>query len=401
MQRSSESIGAIAAALAKAQAELSNPEKSLIGIIGPSTPREPGRAFRYAPLSSGLEIVRKSLGRHAIAIVQSTAIDQEAGLVRLNTVLAHASGEWVASEWPVCRIGDMASPQRMGAALTYARRYALFTLVGIAGEDDLDAPDLGDAPQDPESASPPVPNGQSEPRGYAATGPANGSRGRKRPPAPKMLLQPDASAVLLEQLLIELAAIATADEAAMWAQRKLPAKNTLTPHDADVIEQAFRAKLQSLEPTGTDEAASITASPDQGDKLDAQSGPSGPKLDTGLPPDTIIISDAPKLAPIEEDQGAAALTKPVRKRDKAHRDFVCSQPCLICGRRPSDAHHIRFGQPRALGRKVSDEFTVPLCRVHHRDLHRRSDEKAWWEAAKIEPMAIAQRLWRETRDNTP
>ena len=106
MHRSSKSIGAIAAALAKAQAELSNPEKSLIGIIGPSTPREPGRAFRYAPLSSGLEIVRKSLGRHAIAIVQTTAIDQEAGLVRLNTVLAHASGEWVASEWPVCRIGD-------------------------------------------------------------------------------------------------------------------------------------------------------------------------------------------------------------------------------------------------------------------------------------------------------
>jgi hypothetical protein len=121
-------------------------------------------------------------------------------------------------------------------------------------------------------------------------------------------------------------------------------------------------------------------------------------LDTGLPPDTIMTLDAPKLAPQEEDQGAAPLMKPVRKRDKAHRDFVCSQPCLICGRRPSDAHHIRFGQPRALGRRVSDEFTVPLCRVHHRDLHRRSDEKAWWEAAKIEPMKIAERLWRETRD---
>jgi hypothetical protein len=92
--------------------------------------------------------------------------------------------------------------------------------------------------------------------------------------------------------------------------------------------------------------------------------------------------------------------KSVRRRDKAHRDFVCSQPCLICGRRPSDAHHIRFGQPRALGRKVSDEFTVPLCRVHHRDLHRRSDEKTWWEAANIEPMEIAERLWRETRDKS-
>jgi hypothetical protein len=303
----------------------------------------------------------------------------------------------MASEWPVCRMGDLASPQRMGAALTYARRYALFTLVGIAGEDDLDAPDFA-AAQDPEPASPPGPNGQSEPRGYAAAGPANGSRGRKRPSAPKQLLHPDESAVLREQLLIELAAIATADEAAVWAQRKLPAKNTLTPADADVIERAFRARMLSVEQMQSDKRTSPAASADQRDKSDAQPEPDGPKLDTGLPPDTSMISDAPKLAPVEEDQGAAAFTKPVRKRDKAHRDFVCSQPCLICGRRPSDAHHIRFGQPRALGRKVSDEFTVPLCRVHHRDLHRRSDEKAWWEAAKIEPMEIAARLWRETRD---
>jgi hypothetical protein len=355
--------------------------------------------FRYAPLSSGLEIVRKSLGRQAIAIVQSTAIDQEVGLVRLNTVLAHASGEWVASEWPVCRLADIASPQRMGAALTYARRYALFALVGIAGEDDLDAPDLG-AAQDSEPASPPRLKGQPEPRGRVATENANGSGGRKHSATPKMLLQPDASAVLREQLLIELGALTTANEAAVWAQRKLPAKNTLTPADADVIEQAFRAKLQSVERTGTDEAASTAASGHQRNKLDAQPQPNGPELDTGLPPDTIIISDAPNLALAEDDQNAGALTKPVRKRDKAHRDFVCSQPCLICGRRPSDAHHIRFGQPRALGRKVSDEFTVPLCRVHHRDLHRRSDEKAWWEAAKVEPLGIAAKLWRETRDRT-
>jgi hypothetical protein len=324
---------------------------------------------------SGLDIVRKRLGRHAIAIVQTTAIDQDAGLVRLNTVLAHASGEWVASEWPVCPIGDMASPRRMGAALTYARRYALFTLVGIAGEDDLDAPDLGPA-QNPEAASPSATNGQSEPRGHVATDPANGSRGRKRPPPPKRVLQPDASAVLREQLMTELAAIATTDEAAVWAQRKLPAKNTLTPADADLIEQAFRAKLLSVERVETDQAAATAASADQRDKSNAQPGPTGRQLDTGLPPESIIISDAPKLAPTEEDQNATALMKPVRKRDKAHRDFVCSQPCLICGRRPSDAHHLRFGQPRALGRKVSDEFTVPLCRVHHRDLHRRSDEKA-------------------------
>ena len=215
------------------------------------------------------------LGRHAIAIVQTTAIDQEAGLVRLNTVLAHASGEWVASEWPVCRIGDMASPQRMGAALTYARRYALFTLVGIAGEDDLDAPDLG-APREPEAGSPTEPNGRSEPKRGVVTVPANGSRGRKRPPAPKRLLQPDASAVLREQLLIESAAIASADEAAVWARRKLPAKNTLTPADADIIEQAFRAKLQSVERIETDQAAPPPPSGDQHDKFDARPEPSSP-----------------------------------------------------------------------------------------------------------------------------
>src|ERR1700716_4132698 len=143
MHQSSESIGTIAAALAQAQGELTNPEKSLVATIRSPFPRENDRTFRYAPLSSGLEIIRKSLGRHEIATFQTTAIDKDTGLVRLTTVLAHSSGEWVSSEWPVCPISDTASPHRMGAALTYARRYALFTLVGIAGEDDLDAPDTG------------------------------------------------------------------------------------------------------------------------------------------------------------------------------------------------------------------------------------------------------------------
>ena len=142
MQRSSESIGAIAAALAKAQAELTNPEKSLVATIRASHPRDHDQTFRYAALSSGLDIVRKALGGHEIATVQTTAIDKEAGLIRLTTTLAHSSGEWLSSEWPVCAITETAAPRRMGAALTYARRYALFTLVGIAGEDDLDAPDL-------------------------------------------------------------------------------------------------------------------------------------------------------------------------------------------------------------------------------------------------------------------
>jgi hypothetical protein len=134
MHRSSESIGAIAGALAKAQAELTNPEKSLVATIRSPVPREGDRTFRYAALSSGLDIVRKALGKHEIATVQTTSIDQQAGLIQLTTVLAHSSGEWVSSDWPVCPVAEMAVPHKMGAALTYARRYALFTLVGIAGE---------------------------------------------------------------------------------------------------------------------------------------------------------------------------------------------------------------------------------------------------------------------------
>jgi hypothetical protein len=128
MPRSSESVAALAAALAKAQAELTNPEKSLTATIRGTRPGEGDRSFRYAPLSSGLEIVRKTLGQHEIATMQTTAIDQQSGMVNLTTTLAHSTGEWIASDWPVCPVAEIANPQRMGLALTYARRYALFTL---------------------------------------------------------------------------------------------------------------------------------------------------------------------------------------------------------------------------------------------------------------------------------
>ena len=117
MERCSPSIAAIAGALSKAQAELTNPEKSLIGTIRSAFPREADRSFRYASLASGLDIVRKVLGKHEIAVVQTTAVDREAGLIRLTTLLAHSSGEWVSSDWPVCPVGDTAAPHRMGAAL--------------------------------------------------------------------------------------------------------------------------------------------------------------------------------------------------------------------------------------------------------------------------------------------
>ena len=164
MQCSSETIGTIAGALAKAQAELTNPEKSLVATIrtnGPAGAVE--RSFRYASLSSGLEIVRKTLSQHEIATVQTTALDHTAGIVNLTTVLAHSSGEWIASDWPVCAISETTTPHRMGAALTYARRYALFTLVGIAGEDDIDAPDLHAPPTTSASGADrptPLKNGQ-------------------------------------------------------------------------------------------------------------------------------------------------------------------------------------------------------------------------------------------------
>ncbi len=140
--QSSTSIATLGAALARAQTEIANPEKSLTASIVSPFPREGTRTFRYAPLSSGLDLVRKCLGKHEIATVQTTAIDRESGLIRLTTTLVHASGEWVSSDWPVCPVSETAAPHRLGAALTYARRYALFTLVGIAGEDDIDAPDL-------------------------------------------------------------------------------------------------------------------------------------------------------------------------------------------------------------------------------------------------------------------
>src|SRR6476661_2392901 len=218
MQRCSETIGAIASALAKAQIELQNPEKSLTATIRSPFPREADRTFRYASLSSGLDLVRKSLGKHEIATVQTTSIDEAAGLIRLTTTLAHSSGEWVSSDWPVCPVSETAAPHRMGAALTYARRYALFTLVGIAGEDDLDAPDLNDGrsalpqPTASDRLSQQVvaggnrsnlpPNADLIASSPPAAAPGNGRRKQVRPP--RVRLTADHSAALREQLVSEL-----------------------------------------------------------------------------------------------------------------------------------------------------------------------------------------------------
>jgi len=386
MHRSSDTIATIAAALAKAQVELTNPEKSLVATIRSPFPREADRTFRYAPLSSGLDIVRKSLGRHEIATIQATGIDKEAGLLRLTTVLAHSSGEWISSEWPVCQISDIASAQRMGAALTYARRYALFTLVGIAGEDDLDAPDLGAVPKPAAELAGPRDHGKQ----------AHGQATPARPRAPfpnsvRTVLGVQLSASLRESLIEQMAAINSADEAASWAHRNLPAKNTLTGADAKIVEERFRARLSAIGP-----------SHDTCDRpAEGYEPPHAVPEQTGVSSASDAATRQKAPMPVTKKQSRSdairALGKTVRLRDKDHRKFVLRQACLVCGRVPSDPHHLTFTQPRALGRRVSDEFIVPVCRVHHRELHRSGNEVAWWRKLNIDPIPIALRLWQRTR----
>ncbi len=231
MQRSSESIANLAAALAKAQIELVNPEKSLAATIRSDESGRTEYTFRYAPLSSGLDIVRKTLGQHEIATVQTTSVDPTAGTVNLTTVLAHASGEWIASDWPVCPISETAAPHRMGAALTYARRYALFTLVGIAGEDDLDAPDLTTSTS--QTSAPEKPKGERNRRlNGGQQNPVQrsdlGHNAKIGSNSNLLVLGPKASAELRDRLIAELNDLGSDVDAAMWAHRSLPEKNRLT-----------------------------------------------------------------------------------------------------------------------------------------------------------------------------
>ena len=112
--------------------------------------------------------------------------------------------------------------------------------------------------------------------------------------------------------------------------------------------------------------------------------------------DASIVPSEPDPSAGKIDKSVLAIAEPKRLRDKAHLKFVAAQPCLICGRQPSDPHHLRFAQPRALGLKVSDEFTVPLCRGHHRQLHQAGNEIAWWEDLGINALDIAKGLWEES-----
>ncbi|MGH6679252.1 MAG: ERF family protein, partial [Bradyrhizobium sp.] len=310
MHRTSETIGAIATALAKAQAELANPEKTLTATI---PDRNGERSFRYASLASGLELARKALSQHEIAVMQTTAVEE--GQIMLTTLLVHASGEWVSSLWPVCPVAEP-SAQVKGAALTYARRYALFSLVGIAGEDDLDAPEL--AHQADEAAPKPP-----QPR------PSKGSvHAPRRPP----LGQTD-SARSRDQLLQEISTTDGNDALARWAYRSLPLKNTLTAADAKAIETAYLTKVAG--PSNNQPAAGESAASSEVPLVPIEpEGIEGSQQDAAEPA-------------MAANEDVPPLTKPLRKRSKAHLAFVASQPCLICQAGPCDAHHLKIARPRS------------------------------------------------------
>lgn len=368
MHRSSESIGTIASALAKAQSELCNPEKSLVATIRSPFPREGDRTFRYASLASGLDIVRKSLGQHEIATVQTTTIDEATGLIKLTTLLAHSSGEWISSDWPVCAVSETSAPHRMGAALTYARRYALFALVGIAGEDDVDAPDTSMAPTSPNSSdgTPRIQSRSTSPNGI---------------PYKQPILSTEMSAQLKDELIAEIGGLESGDDLAIWAHRRLSAKNRLTKDDSRAVERAYETILEQSSHKDPDRSASTSI-------------PVGHEQ-TASPYLTSEREGIERTRPTK----VLPIAKTVRRRSKAHLRFVGAKPCLVCAQVPCDAHHLKFAQTTAMGRKVSDEFAVPLCRKHHHDLHQHTNEMAWWANLKIKPIQIAKELWESNPTN--
>jgi hypothetical protein len=187
-------------------------------------------------------------------------------------------------------------------------------------------------------------------------------------------------------LVAELSAINSPDDAAIWAHRNLPAKNSLTAGDAQIVETRFQARLETI-----------------GDGVTAEGPPNAAPDQRVLSAGRLAADTDHKTSTVAKQRsrgGAArALEKTVRLRDKDHRKFVTRQPCLVCGRVPSDSHHLTFAQPRALGRRVSDEFTIPVCRIHHRELHRSGDEATWWQKLNIDPLPVALRLWQHSQAN--
>jgi hypothetical protein len=322
MQRSSETIGAIAAALAKAQAELprSGSDVSLRGAV--KRPRHRAQGARRPRDRDRPDHRDRQGGRadpphhHARPCVGRVAVVGMAGVPARET----------------------SAPRRMGAALTYARRYALFTFVGIAGEDDLDAPDLAQGAKtnaadkadaaDREGVAARLRSPAAVEERLPVMSAAPGGQEKFIRPA-RVVLGTEQSAALRERLLASLGQLQSAEEAADRVHANLAAKNTLIAADAEAAGSASPVEKSVLAATDDTAAASIIR-------------PSGP---------------------------GARRRRVMGKTIRLHCKFVGSQPCIVCGRTPSEAHDIRFAQPRALGRKVSGEYTVPVCRLHHRDLH--------------------------------
>lgn len=303
----------------------------------------------------------------------------------IGRLLAHASGEWIASDWPVCAITEIGNFQRMGAALTDARRYALFTLAGIAGEDDLDAPDLNAVNVDPGGAlgRTVMPSGIAARAAYAGHGKSASELGRKPsrlPPQP--ILGSDDSGKLCAAMLAEIANLASAPAAATWARGMLRSKNTLIAEDARAIEAAFETRFAGF-------STNLTGSESETSTLPIVHSSASP-----IPGGAEVAADVSGSVP---NRSCRPIVKTVRHRNKEHLKFVRGQSCLVCGRQPSDPHHLRFAEPRALGRKASDEFAVPLCRTHHREVHRTAKEQAWWQLLGIDPLVVARPLWQATQ----
>jgi ERF superfamily len=423
MHRSSESIAAIATALAKAQIELSNPEKAMVGTVY-NTRSDTPQSFRYASLSSGLDIVRKTLGGQQIAVAQTTNIDRADGMVNLTTVLLHTSGEWISSDWPVCRTSEISAPRRMGAALTYARRYALFTMVGIAGEDDLDAPpDVTDDAKTVDGAPAASP-------GPSPVRPSQSQTGNGTNPQIPAKLSSEESAAIRAQLIGEIETLPE-DDLQSRAIAILKAKNRLSADDAKRVEHAFAGRMaphgSANEASTTDEPKPTPIEATPPEPPSASTNAAKPRRLRRRPPENtdqkakkaVVVRPTPKVddsIAIDMRAVTKALTQDLnattvikidksvlkfgelrRHRDKTHLRFVALQPCLLCGRSPSDPHHLRFAQPRAMGRKTSDEFVVPLCRAHHSQNHQVGDEVSWWKQNGIDPLPIANRLWGISR----
>jgi hypothetical protein len=211
--------------------------------------------------------------------------------------------------------------------------------------------------------------------------PGNGhGRGGHKGEIP-VTLDPEQSAALREKLLSELGNITSADLAAAWAPGALTAKNSLTASDAKLVEDAFERRLSEL--------PSSEAAPPSNDGNSPVPQTAGPQV--------IAIRESADPGQAKGiDKSILTVAAPRRYRNREHLRYVAQQACLVCGRKPSDPHHLGFTQPRALGRKVSDEFAVPLCRGHHRAAHRSRDERGWWRQAGIDPIKVARSLWKET-----